>query len=171
MARLFTVASDETLIAMIWVARERFVIVAPGLSRDVAAALADRIREDGGPPDLSITLDADPEICRLGYGEIEALELLRPALKSRELSLQMQAGVRIGLVVADADVLVYSPRPSSSRRARSPTKSLTPFASQAPVRRSWLSPAEPARRLSWAIFRKWGCTPSRKRMWFKPKPT
>jgi hypothetical protein len=111
MARLFTVASDETLIAMLWAARERFVLVAPGLSRVVAAALADRIHKDGGPRELSVTVDTDPEICRLGYGEIEALDLLRPALKSRRLSLQMQPGVRIGLVVADADVLVYSPTP------------------------------------------------------------
>jgi len=40
MARLFTVASDETLISMIESARERLVIVAPGLSQAVATALA-----------------------------------------------------------------------------------------------------------------------------------
>jgi hypothetical protein len=111
MARLFTVASDETLISMISTATERLVIVAPGLSREVAVALADRIEEDGGPQELSVTLDVDPEVCRLGYGDIESFDLLRPALVARTRVLQTQKGVRIGLVVADSDVLVYSPTP------------------------------------------------------------
>lgn len=58
-----------------------------------------------------MTLDVDPEVCRLGYGDIEAFDLLRPALESRTRLLQTQKGVRIGLVVADSDVLVYSPTP------------------------------------------------------------
>src|SRR5271166_6005528 len=111
MGRLFTIASDDTLISMISAARERLVVVAPGLSRHVAAALADRINMDGGPPEISVTLDVDPEVCRLGYGDIEAFDLLRPALESRARFLQTQKGVRIGLVVADSDVLVYSPTP------------------------------------------------------------
>ena len=111
MARLFTVASDETLLSMISSARERLVIVAPGLSREVASALADRIKGDDWPAELSVTLDVDPEVCRLGYGDLEALEILAPALALRARPLQTQKGVRVGLVVADSDVLVYSPTP------------------------------------------------------------
>ena len=111
MARLFTVASDETLIAMISNASERLVIVAPGLSGKVATALAERLNTGTSLTELSVTLDTDPEVCRLGYGAIEALDLLRPALASQGHLLQAQAGVRIGLIVADADVLVYSPTP------------------------------------------------------------
>jgi hypothetical protein len=111
MARLFTVASDEALIAMISSAAERLVIVAPGLSRNVAMALAERLKDGTPLPEFSVTLDTDPEICRLGYGALEALDLLRPALASQGHPLQTQAGVRIGLIVADADVLVFSPTP------------------------------------------------------------
>ena len=111
MARLFTVASNETLVSMIRAATERLVIVAPGLPKEVASALADRIRKDGGPRELSVTVDVDPEVCRLGYGDIESLELLRPALESRTRTLQVQKGVRIGVVVSDSDILVYSPTP------------------------------------------------------------
>lgn len=111
MARLFTIASDETLLSMISSARERLVIVAPGLSKVVALALADRIKCDDCPTELSVTLDVDPEVCRLGYGDLEALEILAPALVLRARSLQTQRGVRVGLVVADSDVLVYSPTP------------------------------------------------------------
>jgi hypothetical protein len=103
MSRLFTVASNETLVSMIRAATERLVIVAPGLSVEVATALADRIRKDGGPRELSVTLDVDPEVCRLGYGDIDSLELLRPALESRARALQVQKGVRIGVLVSDSD--------------------------------------------------------------------
>ena len=84
MARLFTVASDETLLSMISSARERLVIVAPGLSKGVASALADRIATDGWPQELSVTLDVDPEVCRLGYGDLQALEILASALALRD---------------------------------------------------------------------------------------
>jgi hypothetical protein len=48
---------------------------------------------------------------RIGYGEIDALEILVKALASRGRHLQTQKGVRIGLVVADSEVLAYSPTP------------------------------------------------------------
>lgn len=111
MTRLFTVASDETLQSMISSARERLVIVAPGLSKKVADVLALRITADDCPAELSVTLDVDPEVCRLGYGDICALELLAKGLASRGRNLQTQKGVRIGLVVADSEVLAYAPTP------------------------------------------------------------
>ena len=111
MSRLFTIASDDSLSALIAMARERLVIVAPGLSEDVGKALAERVRKDGGPPVLAVILDTDPEVCRLGLGDIAGLEAVRTALAARELPLQTQAGVRIGLVVADHEVLVFSPTP------------------------------------------------------------
>ena len=111
MPRLFTVASDEAISSMISAAKERLVLVAPGLSKEVALALANRIKSDAGPSVLSVIMDIDPEVCRLGFGDIEAIDLLRPALESRRLAIQMQKGVRIGLVVADAEILIYSPTP------------------------------------------------------------
>ncbi len=109
--RLFTVASDDTLESMIAAAAERLIIVAPGLSKSVAHALVERIGVDGGPAELSVTLDVDPEVCRLGYGDLEAIELLRPALAQFARAMQTQKGIRIGLVVADEDILVFSPTP------------------------------------------------------------
>lgn len=111
MPRLFTVATDESLISMINSATTRLVVVAPGLSAKVAAALAARVTGDHSPRELSITLDVDPEVCRLGYGDVGALDLLASALNSRGCALQTQKGVRVGLIVADSDVLVYSPTP------------------------------------------------------------
>jgi len=42
---------------------------------------------------------------------MEALEILTPALAQRDCLLQTQKGVRVGLVVADSEILVYSPTP------------------------------------------------------------
>jgi hypothetical protein len=111
MSRLFTTASDASLSALVQMAKERLVIVAPGLSEAVGKALEERVRKDGGPPVLAVILDTDPEVCRLGLGDIAGLEAVRAALAARDLPLQTQEGVRIGLVVADHEVLVFSPTP------------------------------------------------------------
>ena len=111
MSRVFTSASDDTLCHLVSNARERLVIVAPGLSKQLATAIAGRIAHDGGPPVLAVIVDIDPEVCRLGYGEIEAIDIVRAALANKGSSLQTQVGVRIGLIVADEEILVYSPTP------------------------------------------------------------
>jgi hypothetical protein len=87
------------------------VIVSPGLSNDLAAAISTRIARDGGPPLLAVIVDIDPEVCRLGYGEIDAVDTVRQALAKKGLSLQTQKGIRIGLLVADEEILVFSPTP------------------------------------------------------------
>lgn len=111
MSRVFTSASDDTLGHLVSSAKERLVIVSPGLSKDLATAIAKRIAHDGGPPVLAVIVDIDPEVCRLGYGEIEAIDIVRDALATKGSSLQTQVGVRIGLIVADDEILVYSPTP------------------------------------------------------------
>lgn len=111
MARLFTIASDEAISSMISGAKERLVLITPGLSKQVASVLAARIKGDRNPSMISVIMDIDPEVCRLGFGDIDAIDLLRSALQSRGLDLQMQKGVRIGVVIADSDILIYSPTP------------------------------------------------------------
>lgn len=70
-----TVADDGTLIDLITSARRRLVIIAPGLSASVAAAVAERWRALG-PQAVTVTLDVDPEVCRLGLGEFGAVTRL-----------------------------------------------------------------------------------------------
>lgn len=111
MERLFTVANDSTLIALIAGARERLVILAPGFSKELAKKIAERVTAPDAPSTVAIIVDIDPEVCRLGYGEIDAVDILRSALKSRGFDLQTQPGVRIGLIVADSEIMVYSPTP------------------------------------------------------------
>ena len=109
--RLFTIASDESLTALVQSASQRLVIVAPGISEKVGIALQERVKRDGGPQVLAVIVDTDPETCRFGLGDLAGMEAARAALEVRGLVLQTQPGVRIGLVVADQEVLVFTPTP------------------------------------------------------------
>ena len=99
MTRAFTTATDSSLINLIQGARARLALIAPALTTPVARALAARMAD---LPALSLTviLDADAEVYRMGYGDPEALEIIRNASKEA-----MFAGhVRSVRVVVDPPV-------------------------------------------------------------------
>jgi hypothetical protein len=98
--RTFVVASDVSLVELIRAAERRLVVVCPAVSDAVVAALIDRLI-DLGPLAITVILDADPEVYRLGYGTTSALEKLRHASSQNQLDLRTQAGVRIGVVISD----------------------------------------------------------------------
>lgn len=109
--RTFTNADDRQLERLITSARQRLVIAAPGLSDRVAKALAEKIVGEDMPSQIAVILDVDPEVCRLGYGTITALETVTKALESRGLRLQTADGLRVGLLVSDDQTLIFSPTP------------------------------------------------------------
>lgn len=110
MSRTFTTATDEVLIELIRSAQSRLTIVTPGLTTPVAKALA--VRAKHLPTQLvTVILDADPETCRMGYGDMEALEVVQEASSNHELKLHQQPGIRIGVVISDQQTMVYSPVP------------------------------------------------------------
>lgn len=106
--RTFTVATDTAVIALIASAERRLVIIAPALSRSVADALAARC-EDLDRVDIRVIVDADAEVYRLGFGEREALEVVRDAASRNLLDLRVQPGVRIGVIISDDDTMVFAP--------------------------------------------------------------
>jgi hypothetical protein len=108
--RAFGVASDQRLIDLIERAKGRLVVVCPALKEPVARALAGRFPEEG---ELSITviMDADPEVYRLGFGTPAAFDLLRKAAERYLLDLRVQRGVRIGVIISDDLTMVYCPTP------------------------------------------------------------
>ena len=108
MTPTFTTSTDDRIVGLIRAARKRLVIVGPALSQAIATAVVARMAD---LPELSLTviLDADPEVYRMGYGEVAALEVLRQAAAGASFRLREQPGVRIGLVVSDDQTLVYAP--------------------------------------------------------------
>src|SRR5881396_2596971 len=110
MGQAITVANDETLGRAIRSAQRRIVLLAPAVSKGVADALAEQWRTlpaDG----VSVILDLDPEVYRLGFGDAEGLSLLEEVARSRDRALNRQQGIRIGLLIVDDTTIVYSPTP------------------------------------------------------------
>lgn len=108
MPSTFTSASDDQITALVSQAKRRLVMIAPALSAKAAQAIAARM-EDLPALSLSIIIDADPEVYRMGYGEVEALEIIRSAAAKASFRLREQPGVRIGVIVSDDATLIYSP--------------------------------------------------------------
>jgi len=106
--RTFTVANDAAVISLIESAKRRLVVIAPAFSHAVADALAARF-DDLDHLDIRVIVDADAEVYRLGFGEREALDLIREAASRNLLDLREQPGVRIGVVISDDDTMVFAP--------------------------------------------------------------
>ena len=109
-AKIFTNVNETVLISYIQQAQRKIVYVAPGVQFSVAQALTEQLEKS---PQLAITviLDIDPEVCRLGYGHIEGLTILKTACENRGSMLLHQPGIRIGLLIADDVTLIYAPTP------------------------------------------------------------
>jgi hypothetical protein len=110
MGQAITVANDDTLCRLIRAARRRVVLLAPAVSKRVAEALAEQWRALPAEA-VSVIVDPDPEVYRLGYGEPEALTLLEEAARQGHRALNRHRGIRIGLLITDEATLVYSPTP------------------------------------------------------------
>lgn len=108
--RTFTAATDELLVSLIERAREKIVFVAPGLTEPVAKALGKRLADEGRIS-VTVVVDADPEVYRLGFGTIEGLKRLKEDADKNLFDLRCQPGVRIGVLIADDTTLIYAPTP------------------------------------------------------------
>lgn len=101
---------DERLVDVIRSARNRLVVMAPGVHDTVAVAICERWRELGREA-VTVILDVDPEVCRMGYGTLSALQKLKERASELRTLVSHQPGARIGLVVTEAAVVVWAPTP------------------------------------------------------------
>lgn len=108
----FRAIDDKALIALINSACTRIVFIAPGLHEPVAQALGDRFSE---VENLHITVVIDPseEVCRLGYGDSTGLKLINEYATNQGFWLKAQLGLRVGVLLADEQTLIWSPTPRS----------------------------------------------------------
>ncbi len=108
--KVFSVANDTTLTRLIGQAQRRINFLSPSVSMAVAKALVSCM-ERLDPGAVTITLDIDGEVCRLGYGEHEATTLLYEAMRKHGKELTRQAGIRIGLLLSDDTMMIFAPTP------------------------------------------------------------
>lgn len=110
--KTFCAVDDARLVDLIDGAQERVVFIAPGLELTVAQALGKRLGDVGGI-DITVILDADEDVCRIGYGDIRALQYLHAMVNEAGFALRSQPGLRVGVLLADDRMLVWSPTPRS----------------------------------------------------------
>ena len=143
MSQVFTVVNDDVLVDAIREAQHKIVYVAPGISQAVALALGKRFHELGRLA-ITIIVDVDSEVDRLGYGDIEGLKYIKQLSDKNILDLREQLGVRIGVLISDDRTWVYAPTPllieAGSRQPEKPNALLIPSAAKAIERACGIAP-------------------------------
>lgn len=93
---LFTTLDDTRLALEISRAGSSVILAAPGISRSVAQALVEAGKRVG-LENVQVVLDVSASVARLGYGEHEAVTILR----SGGIALRQHAGLRTGVLICD----------------------------------------------------------------------
>lgn len=114
----FQEVNDASLIHFISKARQRIVFVAPGVHQPVAEALGKRLCEIDHLQ-VTVVIDPDEDVCRIGYGDAKGLELLSGYAERQGFALMAQPGLRVGVLLVDGITLVWSPTPRSVESAPS----------------------------------------------------
>jgi hypothetical protein len=118
---VFRSVQDKDVAESIGAAKTRVVYVAPGVSKDVALALKKCI-EGTRVAQIAIVLDGDEETCRLGYCDAPSLEKLSAAAENRGMQIRRHAGIRLGLLLSDQDILIWAPTPLMFEAPRDSTE-------------------------------------------------
>lgn len=112
----FQEVNDASLIQLIGEAQQRVVFVAPGVHQTVAEALGQRLAEVDRLQ-VTVVIDPDEDVCRIGYGDAQGLELLSRYADRQSFALMAQPGLRVGVLLVDDVTLVWSPTPRSVEAA------------------------------------------------------
>lgn len=123
--------TDELLITAIHRASERVVLIAPGVCPPVAEAVA-AAWERLGSDRVTVILDVDPEICRIGYGSLDGLQILQNAAAKQGEALGQEPGVRICVFIVDQETFVFSPTPRQLESPPGETSPVSPVTSLPP---------------------------------------
>lgn len=104
------VVGDAQIVDFVGSARERLTVVCPAVVEPIAKAIIERAKvlPRGA---VAVILDIDPEVYRLGYGNSDALVMLEEASAHLGISLRRQPGLRLCIIIADSETLIFSPTP------------------------------------------------------------
>jgi len=102
--------TDDLIVAAIRRASKRVVMIAPGIWPPVANAIAEAWPRLGSDQ-VTVILDVDPEICRIGYGSLEGIKILQEAAMAAGEPVGQEPGIRICVFIVDDQTFVFSPTP------------------------------------------------------------
>jgi hypothetical protein len=101
---LFRSLDSAAIAAEIQKAQHSVCYAAPGIQQAPAKAMVDVARRIG-PKLLTVCLDFDERVMRMGFGELGAVKLLRDA----EIVVRSTSGLRTGLVIVDHEGYIFTP--------------------------------------------------------------
>lgn len=108
--------TDDVLIAHVSRASESLRFVGPGMSLEAAKAFVTCWRRL--PPDaVELILDAEADLCRLGFGDGEALAILLAAAQQFGVQVHRQPGLRLCVLDVDGERIIF---PSAPRLVEAP---------------------------------------------------
>ena len=96
--------NSEVLCEIIAQTKKSLCYAAPGIQKIPAAEIV-TLSKNIGPELISVFLDIDENILRMGYGTLEAINLLR----DHGITIQHISGLRNGLIVSDDIGFSYTP--------------------------------------------------------------
>jgi hypothetical protein len=103
---MFRTLVSADIAEIIRSAKKSACYAGPGMQIDVAQAMLDVVSRLG-PEMLTVSLDFDERVMRMGYGAIEAVTMLRDA----GVLVQSSPGLRMALIIADDAGFVFTPTP------------------------------------------------------------
>ncbi|KAA6182155.1 hypothetical protein F2Q65_18405 [Thiohalocapsa marina] len=136
-AALFQTLTSANIASFIASAERAVCYAGPGIQDDVATALAEVVGRVG-PEMLTVCLDFDERVMRMGYGSLDAVRLLR----ERGVIVRSAPGLRMALVIVDEIGYLFTPTPLYLEA------SPTPSAASNAMRMSGAQVAEALARLS-----------------------
>lgn len=104
MAGLFCSLDSAGIAEAVKTATYSVCYAAPGIQDEAAAALAEVARRIG-PQLISVCLDFDERVMRMGFGSLEAVQTLRRA----GITVRTTPGLRTGLVIVDDGGYIFTP--------------------------------------------------------------
>lgn len=106
----FSSINENILAAAISRCQNRLVYIAPSVTLAITQAIEGLLLRTN-EPNITLVIDTDPEVCRLGYGTIEGLKHLQQIVTQYHLALRFQDGLRVGVLISDDEVIAYAPTP------------------------------------------------------------
>ncbi len=103
---LFHTLTSADIAAFIESAERAVCYAGPGIQDDVARALLN-VMARVGPEMLTVCLDFDERVIRMGYGSFDAVTQLREA----GILVRNAPGLRMALVIADREGYLFTPTP------------------------------------------------------------
>lgn len=101
---LFSLLTSEGIASFLEGASHSVCYVAPGIQMEPAMVL-DHLAEELGPEMITVCLDFNERVLRMGYGSIEAVEILRGA----GIAVRSAPGMRTAFIIVDKEGYMFTP--------------------------------------------------------------